>query len=514
MQAINDNGFISGYWYDASGERVVKTSGDDEGIYVNDVFSGGRTETANFTAYINPYLVVSKGGQYTKHIYIGSQRIVSKLGDLDSYGQDPRRVAYAGSEVDGAKVDYKTKYKQSQQTIKDRYAYFEVPYYGKDNDDYVNGGGFCCNDVPTTRSFDPSKNDNPELYQFYYHSDHLGSSSLITNLDGEIVQHIEYVPFGEVFIEERNNKWNTPFLFNAKELDEETGLYYYGARYYDPRTSIWISTDPLQEKYPNISSYAYCALNPVKYIDPDGKDIIISLSGGASTYNYRGGQLYAERMNPRTGRMEESNYIPSAGSFLEGVLNGLNDLKANSTTGSELVSFFESSRANVEITANQSITGTRGNAVELDAQGRPVVYMKNDLTGSNMPTLNGIETSPFWLDLGHELAHAVDHYFRGPIASNKMDGLFFSEFLYVGYNAQGGLTSNTYSNVLQRTEIYATFMENKMRSESRLSLRTHYYTITSGNDTRGIGPSLLNADNSSAFSNTTYLPKHSLIPEN
>ncbi len=109
----------------------------------------------------------------------------------------------------------------------------------------------------------------------------MGSSSLITNLDGEIVHHIEYVPFGEVFIEERNNKWNTPFLFNAKELDEETGLYYYGARYYDPRTSVWISTDPLQEKYPNISSYAYCVLNPVKIVDPDGKDpIVIGFTGG------------------------------------------------------------------------------------------------------------------------------------------------------------------------------------------------------------------------------------------
>lgn len=63
----------------------------------------------SFTAYVNPYLVVSKGGQYTKHIYIGSQRIVSKLGDLDSYGQDPRRIEYAGSNVDGANVDYKSK---------------------------------------------------------------------------------------------------------------------------------------------------------------------------------------------------------------------------------------------------------------------------------------------------------------------------------------------------------------------------------------------------------------------
>ena len=47
--------------------------------------------------------------------------------------------------------------------------------------------------------------------------------------------------------EERNNIWNTPYIFNAKEFDEETGLYYYGARYYDPRLSLWISVDPLQE---------------------------------------------------------------------------------------------------------------------------------------------------------------------------------------------------------------------------------------------------------------------------
>lgn len=54
-----------------------------------------------------------------------------------------------------------------------------------------------------------------------------------------------------------------------------TGLYY-GARYYDPRVSIWLSIDPLQEKYPNISRYAYTFQNPVKYIDPDGKDIVIT----------------------------------------------------------------------------------------------------------------------------------------------------------------------------------------------------------------------------------------------
>jgi RHS repeat-associated protein len=218
---------------------------------------------------------------------------VSKLGDLDSYGQDPRRIAYAGSEVDGSSVDYVSKYAQAQQTIKDRYNDFETPYNGKDNDDYVNGGGFCCDDEPKLRAGAIGNgNDNPETFQYYYHSDHLGSTSLITDLDGNIVQHVEYVPFGEVFIEERNNKWNTPYLFNAKELDEETGLYYYGARYYDGRVSLWLSVDPLAEKYPNVSVYAYCFNNSVKLIDPEGKDVVYYDESGTEMGRMRSNERF------------------------------------------------------------------------------------------------------------------------------------------------------------------------------------------------------------------------------
>ena len=63
------------------------------------------------------------------------------------------------------------------------------------------------------------------LYKYFYHSDYLGSTSYETDATGAVSQHVEYVPFGEVFIEERNNAWNTPYLFNAKELDEETEIY-------------------------------------------------------------------------------------------------------------------------------------------------------------------------------------------------------------------------------------------------------------------------------------------------
>ena len=282
LLAVDENGFVSNYWYDADGERTVKTSGENEAIYVNSEFSGGNTGTARFSLYVSPYLVAGQGGKYTKHIYIGSQRIVSKLGDLASYGADPRRIPYAGNEADGLTINYKDKYAKQLQSIKDNYKAFDQPYNGKDNDDYVNGQGFCCNDgTPEaaqararTRAangnFKP--NDDYEKMQFYYHPDHLGSSSYITNLDGEVSQHIEYVPFGEVFIEERNNTWNTPYLFNAKEFDEETGMYYYGARYMDPQNSMWLGVDPLTEKYPNLTGYCYTNNNPVKYIDPTGTD--------------------------------------------------------------------------------------------------------------------------------------------------------------------------------------------------------------------------------------------------
>ncbi|MFC4476481.1 RHS repeat domain-containing protein [Flavobacterium chungangensis] len=275
LGAVDINGYVSNYTYDAGGERVTKLSGGGQGIFVNSAFSGGKTSTSDFTLYVNPYLVAQSGGRYTKHIYIGSQRIVSKLGDFDSYGADPRRVEKAGESFSGVKVNYDAKYKKALETVKANYASFEVPYYGLDNNDYVNGLGFCCNPSGETNSSSTTgkmtaKNDNAELQQFYYHPDHLGSSSYISNLDGEVVQHIEYVPFGEVFLEEKNAKWNTPYLFTSKELDRETGLYYYGARYQDPKLGIFISVDPLAEKFAGYSSYAYALNNPLGFIDPTG----------------------------------------------------------------------------------------------------------------------------------------------------------------------------------------------------------------------------------------------------
>ena len=61
--------------------------------------------------------------------------------------------------------------------------------------------------------------------------------------------------------------------FSAKEKDTETGLSYFGSRYYSSDLSIWLSVDPMSDKYPSLSPYAYCANNPVKLVDPNGEEI-------------------------------------------------------------------------------------------------------------------------------------------------------------------------------------------------------------------------------------------------
>ena len=61
------------------------------------------------------------------------------------------------------------------------------------------------------------------------------------------------------------------FTFSAKEKDSETGLSYFGSRYYSSDLSIWLSVDPMSGKYPSLSPYTYCADNPVRLVDPNGE---------------------------------------------------------------------------------------------------------------------------------------------------------------------------------------------------------------------------------------------------
>ncbi|WP_083753182.1 SpvB/TcaC N-terminal domain-containing protein [Actinosynnema sp. ALI-1.44] len=123
-----------------------------------------------------------------------------------------------------------------------------------------------------------------ENAQSYYHADHLGSSGYVTDNQGNVTEHLEYMPFGETWVEEQAGQSSTPYKFTGKELDTETGLYYHGARYYNPRTQLWASADPALPEFidgskaaggitnpRNLATHTYAHNNPVKLTDPTGK---------------------------------------------------------------------------------------------------------------------------------------------------------------------------------------------------------------------------------------------------
>ena len=109
----------------------------------------------------------------------------------------------------------------------------------------------------------------------YYIKDHLGNNRVVADANGTVEESNQYYPFGLNYADAGSNV--QPYKYNGKELDTKNGLnwYDYGARHYDAALGRWHVVDPLAEKYYSTSPYAYCLNNPVKYIDPDGKKIVI-----------------------------------------------------------------------------------------------------------------------------------------------------------------------------------------------------------------------------------------------
>ena len=106
---------------------------------------------------------------------------------------------------------------------------------------------------------------------FYYVGDHLGSNTVVLDDYADVVKTMKYLPYGVTALE--SGTQDEDYRFNGKELDA-TGLYYYGARYYDPDLGRFITADTVTPgggfAPQGLNRYSYCRNNPVKYIDPSG----------------------------------------------------------------------------------------------------------------------------------------------------------------------------------------------------------------------------------------------------
>ena len=278
---------------------------------------------------------------------------------------------------------------------------------------------------------------NPDEPVFYYHSDHLGSASYITDDQGYKTQHLVYLPFGELRSNREyhnNNKYDeqhwvdmkyntgqfdTPYKFNGKEKDEETGLHYYGARYLNTDLSIWLSVDPMSDKYPHLTSYNYCANNPVMLVDPDGRDIDVventtkdgkrevTINFSASIVNKSSEKYSDKKMNKIANKMEKSIESFYNGSYGDDV-----SVKVNADINvSKSESDVESSRHTISIVDNLE-SGAPANA---DVGGRNMNVSSRALNFGNAETLSthrygntgltNMGGSSFQRTIAHEFGH-------------------------------------------------------------------------------------------------------------
>ncbi len=253
LQAVKDNHMGAYYNYDASGERNLKLTGAVVQMSQNGVpYDYVMLESP--TLYASGLITINERG-YTKHYFEENKRVCSNIGG------GFRDAGYDIMEPIGLITSFEEQLGNAKDGIFNTFEQcIKSPVDLENTKDKI---------VNVMK--DHEKDRNEEEYQFYYTNDHLGSSTYITNKEGQITQTLAYLPYGEDWVDLDNHPpYLTSYKFNGKEKDEETGYNNYGARYLNPTLSIWLSVDPMSDKRPNLTSYNYCQNNPIILIDPDG----------------------------------------------------------------------------------------------------------------------------------------------------------------------------------------------------------------------------------------------------
>ena len=280
------------YGYDANGERVYKLIGTNTTSQLNSANPYAEVFFDDAVLYPNPYIVISQTG-YTKHYYAGTERLATVIGGggfgdmespIDKPTQREQEIVYA----------FDKQYQQSDPFLQGTVMSYPVPTEDIEGEqrgeleylcqptflDYV--------DIPPMKDFllgsikQYTQANGPDKDVYFTHSDHLGSANWITDGLGKPIQYIHYAPYGELIENQHIGSWyDERYKFTGKERDWETGYDYFGARYYASGNLSWLSVDPLADKYPNISPYAYAAWNPIKYVDPDGMENVVALPNPA-----------------------------------------------------------------------------------------------------------------------------------------------------------------------------------------------------------------------------------------
>ena len=285
--AVQNPQGIHVYIFDHNGERIMKSSLTTTQVQINDEVVQDLAFYDPFTVYVNPYYVITSftnGDKVSKHYYMGTQRVATDLGVTYS-SQSSSSESTASNSSENTMTSSRTS--EGSGSIENTLAINIMNIIGRPTSDtlkslhfntmtleqaYPDGGGAIGEEMPQIGE-DPGGYPSQARILYWYHPDYIQNVDLVTDLDGEAYELFLYNPWGEQLHHWSSNSssWTSPYRFNAKEVDPETGLAYYGARYYKPTTSIWFSVDPKAHWYPPFSQYNFTLNNPINLLDPNGQ---------------------------------------------------------------------------------------------------------------------------------------------------------------------------------------------------------------------------------------------------
>ena len=254
-------------------------------------------------------------------------------------------------------------------------------------------------------------------------------------------------------------KNDSRFHFTGKEKDPETGYSYFGARYLDHElTTMWLSVDPMADKYPSISPYAYCAWNPLKLVDPNGNELVIVGRRGSTTYSPNMSTEGLDRFTKRTVDALNAMYKTDVGKeLIDDLCNPSNSNVFRIIKSNENRFIEDNSEKAYKV---QWQTDPLNNDTYKDAVDKSIYeggsggVIRWNPDGTTIPTTAGVKVNAI-VDLAHEMFHAKD--------------------------ANHGLLDDREEYGIKRSEWQAVYNENIFRTQMGYPLRIHYVRDEHGN---------------------------------